>query len=200
MIISVSGSRNTNSRPGLRSEERIDDGVELHTCTTQQKQLNASAQCRLYTGRNHGSSNLITNTSLQMLLNYHFHWADGCQLGSRLWTRSQPISHSDTRLWSPSRGKVHKNLQAFNCGINAVTRFQRNPRCNRSHDTRPDLPIMLSDLCCITRFLTGCLAAVMRIDWQEHHLNSKEQVLWRSVTWYLWFRFWKIHYRSLFCS
>ncbi len=99
------------------------------------KQLNTSAQCCLYTGRNHGSSDLITNTSLQMLPNYRFHWADGCQQGSRLWTRSQPISHSDTRLWSPSRGEVHKNLQAFDCGINAVTRFQRNLRCDRSHDT-----------------------------------------------------------------
>lgn len=80
----------------------------------------------------------------------------------QLWTGFRPISHSDKRLWSQSRGKIHKNVQALKrSAIRHECRhalYKRNPRWDRSRD----LPIMLS----VFRLHRERDASVCRWDWE----------------------------------
>lgn len=140
-------------------------------------------------------------------LNYKYQPSNAAQLPlslawwmpAGLWSGSQPISHSDTRLWSQSRGKVHKNVRALNCGINAVTRFNGNLRCDRSRDTpsRSSRRAFWSPLSSDgsdgwdREQMTAVLPDFWRVtnarhdDWlTDHQSNSEEQVLLQSVTRY----------------
>lgn len=110
----------------------------------------------------------------------------------RLWTRQQPISHSDTRLWCQSNGKTPQTF--LNC---TESRFRWTQDVPFTHD-RPKLiyqasPHGVCQRCneallsnvrvtagdrCAGYFLMCYLAVVIATDWQHHHSSSStEQVL-----------------------